>query len=89
MMSEEYGAVKLCEKKINDCAYACAEKCCGLAHSVTYDGGNCDCCRKDCKQLLKSEHDKLSEFRLVFDVVNEIHFFFLLIFYGLRLIAFF
>lgn len=78
--SEEYRAFAFSEKKIYYGADACAEKCCGGVHFKVYcavgvyKNRNNNGCGDDCKKLLKCEDDKLTEFRLVFDIVNKFHF---------------
>ena len=79
--SEEDGAFFLGEELINKGADACAEKCCCGVHfkvnntvCVNKDR-NYDGCGDDCKKLLESKDDKLAEFRLIFNVVDEFHLF--------------
>ena len=71
--SEEDRAGKFREEQIDQCADACAEQSCCLAHAVADDRRDSDRCRHDSKELLQCEQENLSEFRFVLNVVDQIH----------------
>ena len=78
--AKEHRAGALGEEQIHDGADARAEQGRRSAHAVADDRRNRDGRRHDGKKLLQSKEDDLSEFRFVFDTVDEIHTFSLLLF---------
>ena len=71
--AEEYGASELREELVNERTCARAEESRGCGHAVAYDSGNRDRCSHNSEELLESEHDDLTEFRPVINIVDKFH----------------
>ena len=78
--AEEHRAGAPGEEQIHDGADAGAEQSRRSAHPVADDRRNRDGRRHDGEQLLQRKEDNLSELRSVFDTVDKIHTFSLLLF---------